>query len=96
MLFRSHGLYEADGQFVRSTDLPGFQRVKTDVRRQDGRLAVAADHEDDNRKRTDHRTFRFLKGVEEDGTEAEYTNGVLELRLPIANAVMQGQEIQVR
>jgi HSP20 family protein len=89
-------LYEEGGQFVLSIDLPGFEREEIDVRWQDGRLAVATEHDDENRKRTYHRTFRFPKGVDETGIEAEYANGVLEIRLPIVDVVMQGTEIEVR
>jgi HSP20 family protein len=91
-------LYEEDGEFVLSIDLPGFAREEIDVRWQDGRLAVAAEHEDEsaNRKRTYHRTFRFPKHVEEAGITAEYANGVLEIRLPVADVVMQGQQIEVQ
>lgn len=89
-------LYEQDDEFVLSIDLPGFARDEIDVRWQDGRLAVAAEHEDENRKRTYHRSFRFPKDIDEDGIAAEYANGVLEVRLPVADVMLHGQEIDVQ
>lgn len=91
-------LFEEDGEFVLSIDLPGFEREEIDVRWQGGRLAVAAEHEDEsaNRKRTYHRSFRFPKSIEDESIEAQYANGVLEIRLPIETAVLKGTEIEVQ
>lgn len=91
-------LYEEDGEFVLSIEMPGFERDEIDVRWQTGRLAVAAEHEnpDANRKRTYHRTFRFPKDVEDEEITAEYANGVLEVSLPVAGVQMQGREIDVQ
>ncbi|MFC6904366.1 Hsp20/alpha crystallin family protein [Halalkalicoccus tibetensis] len=79
-------LYEEDGEFVLSVDMPGFEREAIDLAWNDGVLNVAAEHVDDERgrKRTYHRRFRFPRDVDEDGIAATYRNGVLKVRLPIA------------
>ncbi len=90
-------LYEEDGEFVLSIDLPGFERDEIDVRWREGRLAVAAEHEDENtsRKRTYHRSFRFPKGVDDEAIAAQYANGVLDVRLPIEGTTLRGTQIEV-
>ncbi len=82
-------LYEEDGEFVLSVDVPGFEREEIDLTWDDGVLNVAAEHVDDDRgrKRTYHRRFRFPKDVDTDAISASYTNGVLEVTLPIREAV---------
>lgn len=91
-------LFEEDDEFVLSIDVPGFERDEIDVRWREGRLAIAAEHADEgaNRKRTYHRSFRFPKGVDDEGIEARYANGVLEVRLPIQGATLRGTEIEVQ
>jgi len=43
----------------------------------------------------DHRTFRLPTDLEE-AIEAEYSNGILEVRLPVAGVHLQGREIEVQ
>jgi len=47
-------------------------------------------------RRTDHRRFRFPKQVAEDDIVAEYTNGVLKVRLPIGGTTVSGREIEIQ
>lgn len=79
-------LYEEDGEFVLIVDMPGFEREAIDLSWADGALNVATEHVDDERgqKRTYHRRFRFPRDVDEDDIAARYENGVLEVRLPVA------------
>lgn len=90
-------LYEEEGEFVLSIEMPGYERDEIDVRWNDGRLNVSAEHMDDDRgrKRTYHRTFRFPKDVEDEGIEATYESGVLEIALPVAEQLKRGTEIEV-
>ncbi|MFB6218233.1 MAG: Hsp20/alpha crystallin family protein, partial [Halobacteriaceae archaeon] len=37
-------LYEEDGEFVLTIDMPGFEREEIDVTWHDGRLNIAAEH----------------------------------------------------
>lgn len=101
-LFGSGGsdyeLYEEEGAFVLSIEMPGFGVEEIDVSWYDGRLNVAAEREDDVRgtKKTFHRTFRLPKEIDPDEIDATYENGVLEVRLPILEgAVTRGTPIEV-
>ncbi|WP_290811814.1 Hsp20/alpha crystallin family protein [Halovivax sp.] len=91
-------LYEEDGEFVLTVDMPGFEREEIDLAWDDGILNVAAEHVDDDRgrKKTYHRRFRFPKVVDEDEIEARYTNGVLEVALPTAGTAAQGKPIEIQ
>ena len=91
-------LYEEDGEFVLTLELPGFDREEIDLAWDDGILNVAADHveEDRGRKKTYHRRFRFPKRVDEDAITATYTNGILEVTLPFEEgATTQGTAIPI-
>jgi len=44
----------------------------------------------------DHRTFRFPTDLEEVAIEAEYSNGVFEVRLPVAGVQRQGRGTEVQ
>ncbi|PSP92331.1 molecular chaperone Hsp20, partial [Halobacteriales archaeon QS_4_66_20] len=56
-------LYEQDGEFVLSVEMPGFERDDIEVGWYEGRLTVAAEHEDNRRDqtRTYRRSFRMPK-----------------------------------
>lgn len=91
-------LYEADGEFVLSVELPGFDPEEITASWDNGILNIAAEHEDEERdqRRTYHRRFRFPKTVDDEHLNAEYTNGILEVRLPVATgAEATGKEIEI-
>lgn len=91
-------LYEEDGEFVLSVELPGFDPEEITVAWDEGDLNIAAEHEDEARgqRKTYHRRFRFPKAVADEEITAEYTNGILEVRLPVmADATATGTEIPV-
>jgi len=91
-------LYEEDGEFVLSVELPGFDVEDIDVTWDDGMLNVAAEHEDEerNQRRTYHRRFRFPKRVDDENIDAQYRNGILEVRLPVTKeATARGKEIEI-
>jgi HSP20 family protein len=91
-------LYEEDGEFVLSIEMPGFEPGDIDVRWYEGRLRVSAEHEDDefDRKKTYHRTFRLPKAVVDENIGAEYESGVLRVSLPIEEDVLRGKQIEVQ
>lgn len=93
----SFELYEEEDAFVLSVDVPGFETDEIDVRWDDGRLYVAAEHHDDDRGRRKryYRSFRLPKRVDDEGIEATYTNGVLEVTIPIAEGAAPGKEIPI-
>jgi len=91
-------LYEEEGEFVLSVELPGFNVEDIDVTWDDGMLNIAAEHEDEerNQRRTYHRRFRFPKRVDDAEIAARYQNGILEVRLPVTQgATARGKEIEV-
>lgn len=96
---RDYELYEDDDEFVLSVELPGFDPGEITVTWNEGALNVAAGHEDErrNQRRTYHRRFRFPKNVDDAEITAEYSNGVLEVHLPVeSGAAMSGTEIEVQ
>jgi HSP20 family protein len=91
-------LYESDGEFVLSIEMPGFDPADIDVSWHEGRLNVAAEQSEDqrNRHRTYHRTFRFPSEIDEEAITAEYRNGVLEVTLPAMDGVgAKGKTIEI-
>lgn len=91
-------LYEEDGEFVLTIDMPGFESEEIDLAWDDGLLNVAAEHVDESRdrKKTFHRRFRFPKEIDDGEIDAVYTNGVLEVRLPVLEgATAQGKTIPI-
>ena len=91
-------LYEEDDEFVLNVELPGFDVEDIDVSWDDGMLNIAAEREDEQRgeRRTYHRRFRFPKRVDDEGIAANYTNGILEVRLPVeTGATARGKQIEV-
>lgn len=91
-------LYEEEDAFILAIEMPGFNTDDISLSWDDGVLNVAAEHVDDDRDRrkTFHRRFRFPKRVDEDAINAEYTNGVLEVELPIKQQMVSGKEIEVQ
>jgi HSP20 family protein len=91
-------LYEEDGEFVLTVEMPGFETDEIEVNWYEGRLNISAEHEDESRarKQTYHRAFRMPKQIEPDDITAAYNNGVLEVRLPvIEGATTRGHTIPV-
>ena len=92
-------LYEEDDEFVLSVELPGFDPEEITASWDEGILNIAAEHQNDERghRKTYHRRFRFPKTVEDDEITAQYTNGVLEIRLPVeVGATVTGREIEIQ
>jgi len=87
---------EADDGYVVFADLPGFEKEEIDLRFDEGFLTIAAEHEvsegDDamhyTRSRSAFERVRLPEGdVVVEGIEAEYHNGVLEIHVPMAEAM---------
>lgn len=91
-------LYEEDGEFVLTVELPGFDPAEITASWDDGVLNISAEHEEEDRSRrkTYHRRFRFPKTIEEEDINAKYNNGILEIRLPVqTGATVTGREIEI-
>jgi len=91
-------LYEEDGEFVLTLELPGFEREEITLAWDDGTLNVAAEHVNEERgqRKTYHRRFRFPRDVDEDAITARYRNGVLEVTLPaVVESTARGTPIPI-
>lgn len=89
--------YETDEEYVVTVEMPGFEIDEITLTWDDGILNIAAEHVDEERgqERTYHRRLRMPKSIESDDIVAEYSNGVLEVRLPIVQQETVGREIPV-
>lgn len=92
-----YDLYEKDGEFVLSVEMPGFEREEIDAAWNDGRLTIAAKHDADRRekRRSFRRSFRLPKEIEPDEIRARYQNGVLDVYLPTDQTTGDGKRIPV-
>jgi len=92
-------MYEEDDEFVLTFEMPGFERDDITLvwQGESRRLKVSAEHYDEDRgkRRRYHRTFRAPKGIEPEGIEATYRNGVLEVTMPVSDAEKRGRLIEV-
>jgi HSP20 family protein len=91
-------LYEQDGEFVLTIEMPGFDPEEITLAWDDGVLNVAGEHTDEsrNRRKTYHRRFRFPKDIDDDAITARYENGVLEVTLPaVTDASASGTTIPI-
>lgn len=91
-------LYEQDGEFVLSVEMPGFEVEDIEVGWHDGRLSIAAEREDEERgeRRTYRRSFRMPKEIEDDDIRARYKNGVLDVYLPaVEGTSVKGKQIPI-
>jgi len=92
-------LFEEFGEFVLSVELPGFDTDDISVAWDDGVLNISAERADEQRgqRKTYHRRFRFPKHIVDDAITAEYTNGVLEVTLPVEEGgTASGREIEIQ
>jgi HSP20 family protein len=100
--------YDADGQHVVRAEMPGIDPDKdVDITIADGRLHLRADRrsetktEDTKGYRTEfwygsfERTLRLPTGATEADVTATYTDGILEVRVPIDTAFAESRRIPV-
>jgi len=86
-------VWETENEMVYAFDLPGIAEEKISVEVEDGSLTVTAERERTN-EQSDDRFYRFERrhgtftrtiglpqGVSEDGINADYKNGVLEIHV---------------
>jgi HSP20 family protein len=90
---------ESDGGYVVLADLPGFEKEEIDLRFDDGFLTIEAEHavseSDDSMQYTRSRSAFERVGLPEgdilvEELAAEYHNGVLEINVPVGEAVDEG------
>ncbi|MFB6152920.1 MAG: Hsp20/alpha crystallin family protein [Halodesulfurarchaeum sp.] len=93
-----YDLYERDGEFVLSIEMPGFEVDDIKVGWDEGRLTVAAHRsaEERERRRTYRRQFRMPREVDDDEIRARYKNGILDVYLPTTEGPeASGKEIPI-
>lgn len=91
-------LYEQDGEFVLSVELPGYQPDDIEVAWHDGRLTIAAERDDDRRgeRRNFRRAFRMPKEIDDESIRARYQHGILDVYLPsVEEATATGKSIPI-
>jgi len=87
-------IIEKDNEIVLRADLPGFDPKDVEIQVQDGTLTLRgerkfdSDVKEDNFRRVERvygsflRSFSLPQTVDSEKVEAEYKNGVLEIKLP--------------
>lgn len=89
--------------YVINADMPGFETDEIDLRIDDGVLILDAVHETDDdygagtrtRSRRVHEELRLPGQISVEDAEADYHNGVLEVRLPAETDVETGHRIDI-
>ena len=98
---------ETDQDFTIETELPGYDKSELSVSMKEGVLTVRAEHqsqeESDNgyirRERTSKTVERRFQvsGVNAEGIQAQYVNGVLKLTLPkLPEVIPEQHQIQIQ
>jgi len=86
-------------RFVVVADLPGFERDELDLRYDDRTLTIFGTHEvgdgESYRARSVEESVRIPATIEGESIEASYTNGVLEVSLPVADDSAEGYRIEI-
>lgn len=100
-------IVETNDAYLLSLDLPGIDRDALDITFEDGTLKVSgerratSEHQDGRFHRVERSYGRFFRSftlgadIESDAIEAEFGDGVLELRVPKAETA-QPRQIEVR
>jgi HSP20 family protein len=90
---------ETDGGMVVRAEMPGFDEKDIDVRLDDNVLTIRAEKKQEGDGQRSYRSFRrsitLPPGVNPDGVQAMYRNGVLELAIPLPQG-RQGKQIPVQ
>ena len=83
-------IYENDGEYTVTVDLPGIDRATLDISVDDNRLTIKGNRagQDTTRHRAECPRGKFLKtfsvpaAVDQNDIKAEYKDGVLQVHLP--------------
>lgn len=91
---------ETDDAYVWTVDMPGFEAEEIELRYADGQLWLTAEHEPDDgpvaRQRSIREQVGIPRSVDTDEITARYSNGVLEVTLPVTDdADAHGHRIDI-
>jgi HSP20 family protein len=101
-------VHEHDGEIVVRADLPGLKKEEVNVELTDQALVITGErkqeceHDEQGRFRTECRYGSFLRsiplpqGVDVDAVNAEFENGVLEIRVPAPRRGEGRRQVEVR
>jgi len=84
---------EKDDKYIIDAELPGMDKEDINVEMDDNYLTITANNEyyeeEENegyirreRRKGNYRRSFYIENIKEDGVEAEYDNGILEITLP--------------
>ena len=97
-------VYDRDGEYLIAVDLPGVDRSALEIDLHDSKLVIKGNRTiEGNASSAGHRPQgRFIRaftiptqGVAQEGIQAEYQNGVLEVRVP-KREEQQARRIQIK
>ena len=99
-------VYDTESGYIIAVDLPGIERSALDIDLDDEKLVIRGSRTISQAAREKakpavrphgrfRRSFTVPGNVAQDGIQAEYKNGVLEVRLPKRNEP-KGQRIQIK
>lgn len=95
-------VYEDEANYLIAVDLPGIDRSALEISIDDNRLAIKGKREVEvSPSRSERPSGRFLRkfsvpaSIEQQNIQAEYRNGVLEIRLPKLKA-QKAQRIEIK
>jgi HSP20 family molecular chaperone IbpA len=83
-------IYENDEQALVIAELPGVEQSAVDVQLEKGVLTIRATSADTRFERS----FRVERSVDTDSIAAQYSNGLLRVRLPLCKP--KAQRIQIK
>lgn len=98
------GIDESDGEYTVHLEAPGFEPEEFDVRTSGNRLIVKAEHQESQENKTGQwrrygqfeRILPLPEDAETDQIDAQYHNGVLELKVPRNREAQNAKRISVK
>lgn len=106
-LMPAFDLSEAEDHFVLKADLPGMEAGNLDISLTGNVLTIKGEKKDEKKEEKENfhycerrfgsfsRSFRFPSDVKEEGIEATYKDGVLQVKIPKTEAAAQ-KKIEVK
>jgi HSP20 family protein len=100
-------LFEKDGKYVIEAAIPGLKKDDIEIRISDDRLTLTANRQEEKTEENARyhyrelrrggfaRTITFPQPIDDTHVEAEYTNGVLRITVPMAQAA-KAKKVQIK